>query len=89
MTLAVIAYVLFLSRIGRDEELFGGWMFRIWLLNMVPQVLVAGGLHWWLYMRKGQGMYKKFDRRDLTRDNGNFTFAIRSSTTFGGPWAAP
>ena len=49
-------------------------MFRIWLLNMVPQILVAGGLHWWLYMRKGQGMYKKFDRRDLTRDNGNFTF---------------
>ncbi|CUH50017.1 Fatty acid hydroxylase superfamily protein [Ruegeria atlantica] len=51
-----------------------GWMFRIWLLNMVPQILIAGGLHWWLYMRKGQGMYKKFDRRDLTRNNGTFTF---------------
>ena len=35
---------------------------------------MAGGLHWYLYIRKGQGMHKKFDKRDLTRNNGMFTF---------------
>jgi len=74
MVLAVTAYVLFFPGLEAMQSFAPGWMFRIWLLNIVPQILVAGGLHWWLYMRKGQGMYKKFDRRDLTRNNGNFTF---------------
>ncbi len=74
MLLAVTAYVFFFPALETMQSFAPGWMFRIWLLNMVPQILIAGGLHWWLYMRKGQGMYKKFDRRDLTRNNGNFTF---------------
>ncbi|MBY6083373.1 sterol desaturase family protein [Ruegeria arenilitoris] len=74
LVLALTAYVLFLPPIEAMRSFAPGWMLRIWVLNMVPQILVAGGLHWWFYMRKGQGMYKKFDRRDLTRDNGTFTF---------------
>lgn len=74
LALAIAAYVWFLPPLEAMQSFAPGWMFRVWLLNMVPQILVAGGLHWWLYMRKGQGMYKKFDRRDLTRDNGTFTF---------------
>ncbi|MEM9126101.1 MAG: sterol desaturase family protein [Pseudomonadota bacterium] len=74
LTLAVIAYAVFFPALETMQSFAPGWMFRIWLLNMVPQILVAGSLHWWLYMRKGQGMYKKFDRRDLTRNNGVFTF---------------
>ena len=46
-------------------EFAPGWMLRVWLANLVPQVLVAGGLHWWLYMRKGQGNRTKFEKRDL------------------------
>ncbi|WP_282171086.1 sterol desaturase family protein [Ruegeria atlantica] len=74
LALAVTAYAFFFPPLESMQSFAPGWMFRIWLLNMVPQILVAGGLHWWLYMRKGQGMYKKFDRRDLTRNNGTFTF---------------
>ncbi len=74
LALAITAYMLFFPGLETMNSFSAGWMFRIWLLNMVPQILVAGSLHWWLYMRKGQGMYKKFDRRDLTRDNGTFTF---------------
>lgn len=74
LSLAVIAYAFFFPSLEAMQTFAPGWMFRIWLLNMVPQILVAGSLHWWLYMRKGQGMYKKFDRRDLTRNNGTFTF---------------
>ncbi|NVK98017.1 sterol desaturase family protein [Ruegeria pomeroyi] len=74
LVLAVAAYTWFLPPLEAMQSFAPGWMFRVWLLNMVPQIMVAGGLHWWFYMRKGQGMYKKFDRRDLTRDNGTFTF---------------
>ncbi|WP_171133765.1 MULTISPECIES: sterol desaturase family protein [unclassified Ruegeria] len=75
MSIALIVYFAFLPPLEAMQSFEPGWMFRIWLLNMVPQILVAGTLHWWLYMRKGQGLYKKFDRRDLTRKNGNFTFS--------------
>ena len=71
---AVIIYLWFLPPLEEMVTFQFGWVFTIWLLNLVPQTLTAGTLHWWLYMRKSQGMYKKFDKRDLTRDNGIFTF---------------
>ena len=74
MGLAVAAYVLFLPPLETMQTFAPGWMLTIWLLNIVPQTLVAGILHWWLYIGKNQGMKKKFDRRDLARDNGIFTF---------------
>lgn len=74
MTLAVVVYAMFLPPLEQMKSFQPGWMFRIWLVNLVPQMLIAGGLHWWLYMRKGQGMVKKFEKRDLTRSNGTFTF---------------
>ncbi|MDJ1018522.1 MAG: sterol desaturase family protein [Paracoccaceae bacterium] len=49
-------------------------MIAIWLVSIVPQTLVAGTPHWWRYIRKGQGSRTKFDRRDLMRSNGIFTF---------------
>ena len=74
MALAVIAYAVFLPPLEEMRSFAPGWMLTVWLLNMGAQTLVAGSLHWWLYMRKSQGLHKKFDRRDLTRDNGVFTF---------------
>ena len=71
---AVVVTVWFLPPLEAMRDFHVGWMFRIWLLNLIPQTLLAGGLHWWLYMRKGQGLRTKFDSRDLTRKNGIFTF---------------
>lgn len=71
---AVIAYALFLPPLEEMQSFAPGWMLTVWLLNLVPQAVLAGGLHWWLYIRKGQGMARKFDRRDLERRNGRFTF---------------
>ncbi|OED49794.1 sterol desaturase family protein [Leisingera sp. S232] len=72
--LALAAYAWFLPPLAEMASFSPGWMLRVWLINLVPQICVAGGLHWWLYMRKGQGMQKKFDKRDLSRGNGTFTF---------------
>ena len=52
-----------------------GWVFQTWAINMVIMCAIAGCLHWYFYMRKGQGKALKFDRRDQTRNNRNFLFS--------------
>ena len=74
MILAVLVWWAILPRLETMSTFAPGWMFRVWLANLLPQCLVAGALHWWLYMRKGQGLRKKFEKRDLARANGTFTF---------------
>ena len=74
LLLALAVYAWMLPPLAEMAEFRPGWMLRVWLANLLPQAAVAGGLHWWLYMRKGQGMQKKFDKRDLSRGNGTFTF---------------
>ncbi|NRB34315.1 MAG: sterol desaturase family protein [Rhodobacteraceae bacterium] len=73
--IAALVYVSFLPPLVQMATFQPGWMVTIWLLNLVPQTIVAGGLHYWLYLRKGQGRITKFDKRDLTRKNGTFTFS--------------
>ena len=52
-----------------------GWVLQTWAINMVMVFLIAGGLHWYFYMRKFQGKTLKFDHRDQTKSNRNFTFS--------------
>ena len=74
MALAVLVWWLILPPLEAMQSVAPGWMFRVWIANLGPQILVAGGLHWWLYIRKGQDNRTKFDPRDLARNNGTFTF---------------
>ena len=74
MALAGFVWWVILPPLSAMTSFAPGWMLQVWAANMVPQITVAGGLHWWLYQRRGQGMYRKFDRRDLSRNNGTFTF---------------
>ncbi|MEL7115175.1 MAG: sterol desaturase family protein [Pseudomonadota bacterium] len=71
---AIIGYALFLPPLEQMQTLSLDWIARIWLLSLVPQTLLAGGLHYFLYVRHSQGMTKKFDKRDLTRSSAIFTF---------------
>ena len=73
--LALIVWWVFIPPLEAMQSFAPGWMLQVWLANMVPQIAVAGTLHWWLYMRKGQGTEKKFEKRDLNRSNGSFTFS--------------
>jgi len=74
LLLAIVVWWAFLPALETMQTFQIGWMFQVWLANLLPQILVAGGLHWWLYSRKGQGKRKKFDARDLAYSNGTFTF---------------
>lgn len=74
LAFAFISYFLILPPLAEMAQFQLGWMARVWLANLVPQVLCAGLLHYWLIVRKGQGDATKFDPRDQARDNGTFTF---------------
>ncbi len=52
-----------------------GWIIQIWAINMGLLLVIAGGLHWYFYMRKGQGKALKFDHRDQSRNNRSFLYA--------------
>lgn len=74
LVIAVAAWAWLLPPLEEMQRFAPGWMARVWVMNVGLQTLVAGSLHWWLYMRRGQGMHRKFDKRDLSRASGVFTF---------------
>ncbi|MDG2340478.1 MAG: sterol desaturase family protein, partial [Paracoccaceae bacterium] len=39
-----------------------GWVAQIWVVNLLLMIVVAGGLHGYFYMLKGQGIELKFER---------------------------
>ena len=51
-----------------------GWVLAIWIRNLILLTVIAGALHFWFYIYKGQGNALKYDPRDLARDNGKFWF---------------
>lgn len=52
-----------------------GWIFQVWLVNMVLMFAIAGGLHWFFYVRQGQGDRLKFDRREQGKGNRLWNFS--------------
>ena len=71
------------------------WFTLLWLRNAAILTIVAGGLHYWFYIRRQQGMDTKFigpwlarnDERFLWKDqvHDNMTFSLVSGVTF---WTA-
>ncbi|MEO0342753.1 MAG: sterol desaturase family protein [Pseudomonadota bacterium] len=74
IVLAIAAFFVILPPLEAMAEWHWSWMFRVYLSNLIPHVVTAGGLHWWLYQRKGQGMTTKFDARSPANNNGTYTF---------------
>ncbi|MXY63804.1 MAG: sterol desaturase family protein [Gammaproteobacteria bacterium] len=50
------------------------WMALVWLRNAAVLTLFAGGLHWWLYIRRRQESHYKFNTAWMARDDDRFTF---------------
>ena len=50
------------------------WVVMIWFHNLVLLSVIAGLLHWFFYIRKGQGAKLKYDPRILQYKGKQFTF---------------
>ncbi|MEM7743034.1 MAG: sterol desaturase family protein [Pseudomonadota bacterium] len=76
--LAVLATLTFLwvqPPLEEARTLAAGWIFTIWVKNMVLMTVVAGGLHLYFFTWRRQGRDLKFDPREQT---GGRTFTFNS-----------
>lgn len=51
-----------------------GWVVQVWLANLALVFVCAGALHWYFYMRRGQGALLKFDKRGMAKGNALWSF---------------
>ena len=72
LALSVISWQFLTPELSRMATLEFGWMAQIWLRNAALLTLVAGGLHWWFYIRQSQNMETKFTRRWLATGDDSF-----------------
>lgn len=71
--IALVVWAFFQPSLETTKTLSLDWIAGIWLRNMVLMTLVAGGLHWFFYIRRGQAERLKFDPRDLMRKGRQFS----------------
>jgi len=65
--LAVAAWYFLYPSLEMARTFAIGWIFQTWIVNMGIMIAFSGGLHWYFYMRKGQGKRLKFDHRDQAK----------------------
>ena len=51
-----------------------GWISMVALRNYIMIFIVAGGLHWWFFIRKGQESLFKYDTQKRNKKSKMFTF---------------
>ena len=73
--LAIAMWAFVYPSLDRAKEFAVGWILQTWMANLVLVASVAGSLHWYFYMRRGQGKRLKFDRRDQAKGNRLWNFS--------------
>jgi len=74
---AVVVFLFFLPSIDSMQVLSAGWMAQIFAINLGAMLVLAGGLHLYLYVIAGQAMRLKFDVRPMERKK-RFTFGYQT-----------
>ena len=72
--LAVALYLFAYPTLDAAKTFEFAWVFQVWLVNMGLMIFVAGGLHWYFYIRRGQDSLLKFDRREQGKNNSLWNF---------------
>jgi lathosterol oxidase len=75
MVIASVAiWYLFYPSLETAQTFAIGWIAQIFAVTFGMTVVTAGSLHWYFYIKRGQGKRLKFDGRDQTKNNRNFKF---------------
>ena len=73
--LATLCWWLFYPALEAVQTFAFGWALQVWLINLCLMIGIAGGLHYFFYIRKKQGKTLKFDHRDPARGNKLWNFS--------------
>ena len=71
---AIIVYNGLMPKLSEMAALSWRWVVPVFITNAALMLLVAGGLHWHLYMRRGQQRQFKFDPRQQHETTRKFLF---------------
>ena len=72
--LAILSWVYLTPALELCVTISASWIVPIYLKNLGLMLLIAGGLHLYLYRFKGQGRSLKFDNSMANKDGQKFTF---------------
>ena len=91
MVLAVLVWQFMTPSLESMHNFSIGWFVQLWIRNAVILAAIAGSLHWWFHMHRGQERDTKFiapwlatdDPKFLWRDQvlDNMTFSVVSGVT--------
>ena len=71
---ACICYFFFQPAMEEMRNFELGWIFQIFIRNIILMFIVAGGLHWYFHSGKKQKDELKFDARDVPLKGRTYTF---------------
>lgn len=71
---ALVVYHWLMPPLQTFAELSWSWVLTIFARNIALMLLVAGGLHVYLFVYRGQGMATKFDKREQLESGKQFLF---------------
>ncbi len=74
LALAAISWFYLHPELARCREFAIGWMAQIHARNLALMLLVAGGIHMYLYVFRQQHDSLRYDARPLVKHSGLFTF---------------
>lgn len=74
LALALAVYIWLHPSPEAMKTLSADWIALIWARNTALMLLVAGGLHLWLYHFRAQGKRLKYDHREQATASGRFSF---------------
>ena len=72
--IAVILWVYFTPAIETLKNFHFNWFFYLLIRNLIITIICAGGLHFFLYIKKTQGNSFKFNAKGMEKNNKNFYF---------------
>lgn len=75
VALAVVLWAFAYPSMDQAVVFSVGWVAQVWVVNLVTMIAIAGGLHWYFYMKRGQNKALKFDHRDMAKGNRLWSFS--------------
>ncbi len=75
LLIALVVYNFLMPELSVMSTLSWQWVVPIFITNIVLMLAIAGGLHWFLYIRKGQERQYKFDPRTQHETTRKFSFS--------------
>ncbi len=74
LVLSFVTFYLFMPSMEVMSILTPKWIMMVAVRDLALFLIVTGGLHWWFYMRKGQGIDYKFDTQPELKKSKLFSF---------------